>query len=397
MAKRASARRPYQRLPIAFLGAVAVLALFVLLLSLARVRVVITPRAETLAADTTITVLGSGPVSGDAILGRLVRVDGTADARVPVGASAAVAEPNAPVPLVRAKGTVTLVSTLGTAQPLVATTRLLSSEGVLFRMEKGATVPARGRLAGVAVYADAAGSQGNIGPSKFTIPGLSKWLQERVWAESTEPMTGGSGVAPQGSAVAAAPPPVVVTERDLDLVRERARAAAREDANERALALARVGEELVVLDESTTVTTVGATGERRAQVEARAAVTLTGVLIEQGAILARARSALEERAATSGRTLHRVRPETLRTRIRTQDAALARVTITAHLEGDVVLPMGRQSFEPKRIAGFTPEGVETYLRALPGVGAVEVDLWPFWVRRVPQNVGTVEVEVRPPS
>jgi hypothetical protein len=73
---------------------------------------------------------------------------------------------------------------------LVATTRLLSSGGVLFRLDKGVTVPAGGSVEAV-VFADQVGSTGDIGPDKFTIPGLSTSLQSSIYAESSVAMSGG--------------------------------------------------------------------------------------------------------------------------------------------------------------------------------------------------------------
>ncbi len=87
-------------------------------------------------------------------------------------------------------GTVTIVNEGGRDQPLVATTRLLSSGGVLFRLDDGVTVPAGGRVEAV-VHADQEGPTGDIGPDRFTIPGLSTSLQSVIYATSDQVMSGG--------------------------------------------------------------------------------------------------------------------------------------------------------------------------------------------------------------
>lgn len=89
-----------------------------------------------------------------------------------------------------ATGVVTLINDSSISQPLVATTRLLTADGVLFRMQKGVTVPANGKI-DVEVYADKTGKTSEIGPSKFTIPGLGEARQKVVYAESTAAMVGG--------------------------------------------------------------------------------------------------------------------------------------------------------------------------------------------------------------
>lgn len=76
------------------------------------------------------------------------------------------------------------------AQTLVKTTRLLTSNGVLFRLTNQITVPANGQII-AAVYADKAGKDSEIGPSQFTIPGLSVDKQKFIYAESKGNMAGG--------------------------------------------------------------------------------------------------------------------------------------------------------------------------------------------------------------
>ncbi len=89
-----------------------------------------------------------------------------------------------------AGGTVTLYNETGAAQPLVKTTRLLTLSGVLFRLSDRVVVPAKGQITAT-VYADQPGASGNIGPSKFTIPGLNADKQKVVYADSAKEMTGG--------------------------------------------------------------------------------------------------------------------------------------------------------------------------------------------------------------
>lgn len=92
----------------------------------------------------------------------------------------------------RSVGTVTVVNGTSRNFRFVATTRFLSEEGVLFRLKEASDIPA-GDSVDVAVYADVVGSAGDVGPSRFTIPGLSQELQKDIYGISDGPMTGGSG------------------------------------------------------------------------------------------------------------------------------------------------------------------------------------------------------------
>lgn len=89
-----------------------------------------------------------------------------------------------------ATGEVTITNQTNAAQTLIKTTRLLTPDGILFRLSDRATVPANGQVT-ANVYADQPGASGNIGPSKFTIPGLSADKQKVIFAESSQAMSGG--------------------------------------------------------------------------------------------------------------------------------------------------------------------------------------------------------------
>lgn len=97
-------------------------------------------------------------------------------------------------------------------QPLVATTRFLSEDGVLFRLVKAATVPGMkdgepGKVEAL-VVADKAGSDSNIGPTRFSIPGFDGSPKKgKFYGVSENAMTGGGT---GGSGVA------IVTKEDIE-------------------------------------------------------------------------------------------------------------------------------------------------------------------------------------
>ncbi len=89
-----------------------------------------------------------------------------------------------------AVGSVILYNETSAAQTLVKTTRLLTPGGVLFRLSDRVVIPANGQVT-ANVYADQPGASGNIGPSKFTIPGLNEEKQKVIYAASAKDMAGG--------------------------------------------------------------------------------------------------------------------------------------------------------------------------------------------------------------
>jgi hypothetical protein len=102
----------------------------------------------------------------------------------------------------RATGKILIYNTQsGTTQRLIKNTRFENTEGLIFRIKESVEVPgaskdAKGNVApGVVtaeVFADGTGDQYNIGPSKFTVPGLKGSDQfDKVYAESNVGFSGG--------------------------------------------------------------------------------------------------------------------------------------------------------------------------------------------------------------
>lgn len=90
-----------------------------------------------------------------------------------------------------AGGEVTLFNKTNESQTLVKTTRLLTPSGVLFRLSDRVIVPANGEIR-TQVYADKSGKDSDIGPSSFTIPGLSVDKQKLIYAQSAKAMDNGA-------------------------------------------------------------------------------------------------------------------------------------------------------------------------------------------------------------
>ncbi|MBI4458007.1 pilus assembly protein PilM [Candidatus Uhrbacteria bacterium] len=92
----------------------------------------------------------------------------------------------------KASGTVIIENATARSFSFTATTRLLSKEGVLFRLDQAAAIPANGKVSAEAT-ADQPGAAGDIGPTTFILPGLSADLQTKITARSEASMSGGSG------------------------------------------------------------------------------------------------------------------------------------------------------------------------------------------------------------
>ena len=162
---------------------VSIVLVIVVYLSTVEATILVTPMQKPFTSDlivqTAVNPVNPTDVKGAVVTGTLHKTK----TFIPTGTGAKKIEGFA-------KGNLTITNKTSISQSLVATTRFLSKEGVLFRLEKSVIVPANGSVV-ASVYADKIGASGNIPASHFTIPGLSPVKQASIYADSTVAFTGG--------------------------------------------------------------------------------------------------------------------------------------------------------------------------------------------------------------
>ena len=133
----------------------------------------------------------------------------------------------------KARGTVTIYNEYNSSpQPLVATTRLLAQNGKLFRLTKGVVVPGMTKIGGniqpgaieAEVIADQAGSEYNIEPATFSIPGFEGSQKfQKFYAKSTKVMMGGGS---NGSETG------IISQEDINMAKNKTESEARKKIEE---------------------------------------------------------------------------------------------------------------------------------------------------------------------
>ena len=181
-----------KRFPYLFTGG-AVLVLIACVVALfvfsgATVKIFPAVNKTNVSGDFTVT-----PSAGE-LPYEVVTVDKTLEEEVPAEGNETVTVP--------AQGTITIYNAQDKVQELIKNTRFQSPDGKIYRIQSSIKVPAGTTSAPgtlkATVYADAAGEAYNVGPTTFTLPGLSgSPLYDLVYAKSDEGMSGGfSGTRP---------------------------------------------------------------------------------------------------------------------------------------------------------------------------------------------------------
>lgn len=368
----------YQRIAVAFVFATFFLLVAVLYLSISRATISLTPTPKIVNVEAEVRVVANPDEDGE-LSGVVLDQQFSATKMFTLPSEGATAVE------ARAGGMVTLINETGNDQPLVATTRLLSEEGVLFRIDTGTTVPARGQI-DVIAHADQPGLSGEIGPTQFTIPGLPAALQDEIYAVSVDSMVG--GVAYKRS----------LTEKDVaDAV-----ANLSETLLEQAKTSFASQVDVSIFDgqtwftEVTTQSSDQLVGTETSSFTASVTLKVTGVYYDLDAIKVFAESELNSRVP-DGYMLAKTDPDTIQTTVEKVDAASGTSTLSVYYEGIAIISEDSQVLDKQRFVGRSPNEVITLLKASDAVEDASVSFTPFWLQRVPNLADHIKINVELPK
>lgn len=405
----------YRRIAYTFIGLTVVVVLGVLWLTSVRAEVIVRLKRDAVRLDGVVEV-AKDPRAGQ-IPGRVVQGTYTKTREFQVaGESGQPANPATPAPApapapapvaesndVIARGTVKIINTYSKAQTLVKTTRLLTSDGKLYRIDATVNVPAKSELQ-VAAYADKAGREFVLTePTKFTIPGLFVDLQTFIFAETVGPFS----AVPRGtpSAVTATP-----TASPLRATSSRTRPVSYEDLdrakksltdevlNEAMKALEsqvenRDSMEVVyvvkVADESKNANVGQVTDSFLYSIK----LDVTAVYYSKEDMQALVRSRLRERVPagreflpfTGGAVTYALESADVKSEV-----AAMRVTADANYRLSPTSPLLQKSV----IAGKSVEEAKGLLKSIDGVEDVQITVRPSWLGSLPSLKDRIKLEIQ---
>ncbi len=278
-----------------------------------------------------------------------------------------------------ATGHVTLINDRSVDQPLVATTRLLTPEGVLFRLENRVLIPAKSSIQ-AEVYADKEGEISNIEATDFTIPGLSKSLQKLVYAKSDQPISG--GVRYVG----------ILSKKDL----QQAEQAMLDDV--KALAKTTLeensqGQRFVFSLVQNTVESDTEIGVETDGFNLSAKATVVGVYYDIEELKKLAESVLAKQAVGSSEFVQVGEGEPTAI-LEDYDLEDETAVLAATFNGLVTIDANSKELDKLMFYGKTEDEVRRYVLSLDHVHGVDVSFRPLWNSTVPHVADHVNVVVR---
>ncbi len=288
-------------------------------------------------------------------------------------------------------GRVRITNNYSKAQPLVKTTRLLTADGHLFRINATVSVPS-GQSVEVGAYSDQPGSAYAIGPGvKMTIPGLWIDLQKWIYAESVTSFVGGSKTVK------------VVTASDVGQAQETLEDAVVEQAKKTLIAEAgvpveKLGEDcpadqacwqavyfVTPIDKKSNVTA----GQEAVGFLAQVKVKVVGVFYPKRDMELLIRSKLKDRLP-DGRELVDFDPRQVVFHLEQADAATEHARINFSAQAASRLTDQSSVLSKDAIAGLSVDDAKAELLKIDGVQSVDITLNPSWASKLPRQKNAIE-------
>lgn len=279
-------------------------------------------------------------------------------------------------------GTVTLVNNLESKMELVPTTRLLTEDGVLYRIKDRANIPAQGEVE-ASIYADDPEAFTKLEEGILTIPGLSESLQEKVYAENKKT------ISKEKQDIS------IITKEDIDdAVVELSNEVIQQTLNDIKItygdsgpvALALTGE----IIESTADNAVGAEVE---EFEVTVKMKVVSVFLDKANVFKLIDGELA-RTLDEGEKVLKLDFSNTHYSIEKYDLETKTAHVKVEAVGHIIINENHPILDKNKIIGSNKKQVEIYYKSFDQIKDVDIVFTPFWVKRVPKMLDHIEINVR---
>lgn len=291
-----------------------------------------------------------------------------------------------------AKGQIRIYNAYSTSsQVLVANTRFISSEGKLFRSTYRITIPGakyeKGKLQpsyiDAEVQAAESGESYNIGPSTFSIPGFAGTAKYTAfYGKSFSSMVGGfkSEVAQ-------------VTKEDLDNA-EKVLLAKLTEESKNSLRSS-IGSDYILLDEAIKKDIVEASSLVTAGAQADAfnfqvKIKIQALVFSKNDLEALAKNFILAQVP-AGRKIQETSLEMSYSGGK-GDFESKKITLNTKFSAKVYQDVDEQALL-KELVGKSVNEAQVFLESQPQISKIQIELRPFWVKRVPKNIDKVKINL----
>jgi hypothetical protein len=364
--------RLYRRIALFFTLATFLILVCALYFSLSRAEIIVTPHKYLVNAEFNVNV-EKVPLSENSVAGFVTEDIRSTSMGFDIEGEGQVKEG-------AAKGEVTIFNKMPANQILVKTTRLLSGGGVLFRLSERVSVPANGSVT-ASVYADQPGAGGDIGPTKFTIPGLSPSLQDKVYAVSEEAMHGGKVVIK------------TVREEDINraknVLKEKIISEVKENLNKSFDETRGLVFWPEVLNEQINAKA----GDEKESFEVSMKIKTPAVIYDKNALEKMAREKVNL-VVPAGRTIKEVLLQDIEIDLVRYDASSESAVIKVSVPASAIIKNNAEVLNKEQLVGLKKGDAKKYLEDFEEIESVEIKTRPFWLRCLPSTAERIKLYIQ---
>lgn len=299
----------------------------------------------------------------------------------------------------KAHGIITIYNEFSSSpQPLVATTRFETSDGKIFRLVSGVTVPGTETVgtetkAGAIeakVMADESGAEYNIEPTSFTIPGFKSSGGDKyakIYAKSSKPMTGGGEESQTAK---------TLSESDIDSAKKKVMQELEPLVKQKLKES--IGEDHVLLDEAMNMddsvyTLSNSSGDVTEKFSITVKTTANAMVFKKDDI----KKVLMSSIAKKGEANTRVADNSFNMEFGKADVNFkdGNMLIRVHASGGIVPNIDLEEME-KGILGKNEEEVKDFVRTYKDVSNMEITYWPSFIsNKIPSYGSRVDISLDP--
>ncbi|MDD4466794.1 MAG: hypothetical protein PHN91_03285 [Patescibacteria group bacterium] len=367
----------YRRQAWVYLAATLILMLTVFYFFAVKLTVTIHPRGEELINDeVNFTVTSATEVDSDypLVRGEAKIVEEEAEKVYQVEKGNEVDDLSG-----RVRGSVTLINKLARNQRLVATTRLLTADGRLYRLDEAVNIPAGGQIE-TSVYADELGRDKLLTSSeKLTIPGLWEGLQNSVYAESSGPFSYQADIK------------TIVTEEDLEKAEADIQAVLDAKAKNDFRPAAGQATTYKEVPESFVVEFSVKAGDNASEFTATAkkGYVLARFSKEDAINLAKNRLAM---VIPDDKRLTGFNPDSIVFTLEKYQSNPAQATVTANFSGQMLANGDSLFLDSNKLVSLKEAQIRDHLSQLPEIDSYELDFWPSFIKRAPHLPDRIKIK-----
>ncbi|MFH1838490.1 MAG: hypothetical protein ABH808_03290 [Candidatus Kuenenbacteria bacterium] len=281
-------------------------------------------------------------------------------------------------------GKATIFNLTSIDRRLVATTRLLSPDNILYRIKKNVFIPANGKIE-TEIYADKPGKESEISKGVyFIIPGLQMQIQDKVYAQSFEPMTGGIKKNK------------IVMKKDIENATNKLKEKILEK-NQKKINESIIADEknrfipCLFVSEIIETTKNAEIGEQKDKFNLGIKLKITAINFDKEKLLKIAKAKLIEKISSYQKLVNPL--QNFIYSIEQFNSKTKEVIIKVHLEGMAILNPKSEILNKNKLIGLNKKELEEYLNQFNEIQKTEIKFSPFWTKKTPTIKDHIEIIV----